>query len=412
MKILHFSDVHCRDHDIKEIEKCLNFIVKRAQEEQPDIIIFAGDLFDAAGIRADSLSAKLAFKIFKELADIAPIAAIIGTPSHDSDTASILKYIKARYPVKVSTHPEQLYLCEGDLESDPAKLSCPDQAPIEAVISLCLAPTKQHFKTDSDIKTSDAEIASELSKVFLGFAAQAAEYDCPQILVLHCTIRGAAISDTQVMTGRDIEIGKDQVEMSGCDICLCGHLHYPQRIHNSNIFYSGSIVSLNWGEIHDHGFYIHELEGKKLIESRFIQTPSTKLIKLSEDLTGAGDLADTTGLPLMDILLSSKAFSDVQDAKVKVELKVFQDEAKKINTEELKEAFLAKGAKEVDVQLVRIPREATRSQKILQLTSLRDKLIEMAALRNEIVPKSILLKADMLESEESDKIISEVTNAA
>ena len=95
MKILHFADVHARDKDIEEIEKCLNFIVETAKAESPDIIINSGDTFDSAGIKADSLSAKLIFKTFKELADIAPVAVIIGTPSHDGQVAETLEYIKA-----------------------------------------------------------------------------------------------------------------------------------------------------------------------------------------------------------------------------------------------------------------------------------------------------------------------------
>lgn len=404
MRILHFADAHISDKNIEELEKCLNFIVETAKEEEPDIVIFAGDLFDAA-IRADSLSAKLAFRIFKELADIAPVVAILGTQSHDFTTSSILQYINARFQVHVATHPSQLYLCDGYISTTPQDFT----EPVEAVLSLMPAPTKQFFKTDSGIKETDAEIANELSKVFMGFSAQAAAYkDAAHILVGHWQTDGAMVSETQSLVGKDISLSKEQMALGNFNLICLGHLHERQQI--GNIFYSGSIMGLTWGETTAKGFYIHEFDGKELINSRFIQTPSTKLIKLAEDLTGVGDLADTAGLPLMDILLSKKSFNDVQDAKIKVELKVFQDEASKVNTEELKEAFMSKGAKGVDIQLVRMPRENVRSQKILQLETLRDKLIEMAALNNSVVPGSILAKADLLEAEEADKIIQEVAS--
>jgi exonuclease SbcD len=395
MKILHFSDIHCRDKNIEEIEKCLNFIVETAMSEAPDIIINAGDTFDSANIKADSLSAKLIFKIFKELADIAPVVIIIGTKSHDGQVAETLKYIKAKHFVRVATFPEQLYFAGAH---DAGVL-----------VSMCPAPTKQHFATDSDIKGADSEIAQAMSNMFLGFATEAESYkNVPHILVGHWNITGSLISDTQTLTGVDIELSKEQMELSGADIYLMGHIHFPQRI-GTNIFYSGSIACLNYGELHDHGFYIYILDGKKLIEARFFHTPARKLIKLSEDLTGSQDLTDLSGIPLMEMLLAGDAPIEVKDAVVRVEFKVFQDEAAKINADEIKTSLMSSGAKEVDIRIVRIPRENIRSQKILKLTTLREKLIEMAALKNEVVPESILAKADLLESEESDKIIQEIS---
>ncbi len=71
---------------------------------------------------------------------------------------------------------------------------------------------------------------------------------------------------------------------------------------------------------------------------------------------------------------------------------------------------MGRGAKEVDIQLIRIPRENVRSDKLLKLTTLREKLIEMASLNGKVVPDSILEKADILESEESDKIVQMIAS--
>ncbi len=393
MKVLATADWHVRDKDIHELEKCLNFIVAAAEEEQPDLIFHCGDVFDAA-IRADSLSAKLAFRIFKELAEIAPVVAILGTPSHDFTTSSILKYINARFKVHVATSPEQLYFAGAHGAG--------------VLVSMCPAPTKQHFATDSDIKGTDSEIAQAMSLMFSGFAAQAESYkDVPHVLAGHWNITGSLISETQTLTGVDIELSKEQMALSNADICLMGHIHKTQKLE-PNIFYSGSITGLNYGELEDKGFYIHTLEGKNLIESKFIKTPSRKLIKLSEDLTGSQDLTDLSGIPLMEMLLAGDAPVDVKNAVVRVEFKVFQDEAAKINLDEIKASLMSSGAKEADIRIIRVPRENIRSQKILKLTSLRDKLCEMAKLKNEIVPPSILEKADLLESEKSDKIITRI----
>lgn len=395
LKILHFADVHCRDRDIDEAEKCLNFIVKTAQKEQPDLIINAGDVFDAAGIRADSLSAKLVFKIFKELADIAPVGVIIGTPSHDSTTASILKYIKARFPVYVSERPEQIYLCGGELNNDLSKF----HAPIEVIISMLPAPTKQFWRTNSGISDSDAEIGNALSGIFAGFGAQAAKYDCPHILVMHCTIRGAALSESQQIIGRDIEVGEDQIQLTNANLVCCGHIHYAQAV-NDKTFYSGSIFQSDFGEAGEKkGFYIHEIDNAhQLQRSKYIITPFTHLYKLTYDLIGPN--ADFT-LPF-----TPENLDQIKGAVVRIEIRAYEDEVSKIDHEDL-ERNLA-GAKSFEIKMIRVPRENVRSEKLLKLTTLREKLIEMAKLRGEEVPENILLKADNLESMEADEIVAMV----
>ncbi|MCK4821718.1 metallophosphoesterase [bacterium] len=406
MKILHFGDIHARDKDIDEVEQCLNHVVAVARKEQPDIIIDAGDTFDSSGIKADSLAAKLIFRIFAELADIAPVAVLIGTPSHDGKIAETLRYIKARYPVWVSAVPEMLYLVEGDLNNNLSSIYAPTQAPVDAVISMCPAPTKQHFNTFSDIKGSDAEIAVEMSKMFAGFASQVEAYPCPHILVGHWNTTGSLISETQTLTGVDIEISRDQMTLANADLICLGHIHKQQKLE-PNIFYCGSIYRTNRGETEDKGFYIHEIEqipndnSCHLTGSRFELTPARKLLKISEDFTRAGkiDEFDTQQQPDID---------EVKDSNILIEIKVFQDEAQKVDIELLKTCYLSAGAKEVTVKLIRVPRENVRSKNILKLTTLREKLIEQAALKNETVPESILLKADLLESETNENLVAEI----
>ena len=399
MKILHLADIHARDKDIEEIENCLCFIIETSKKEKPDLIINAGDTFDSALIRADSQTAKMVFRVFKELADIAPVAIIIGTKSHDGQTAEILRYIKAKYDVCVSTVPEQLYLCDGCLGTNPKMPGCPVDAPIEAVVSMVPAPTKEFFKSQRDILGSDSEIAAQMGIMFAGFTSQAKAYYCPHILVGHWNTTGALVSETQTLIGVDIEISRDQMALANADIILLGHLHLKQKI-KPNIFYSGSITGLNYGELEDKGFYIHDFEGNKLVKSRFIQTPSKKLMKITEDLTG-----DLSVIKEIDTLLYSHSPDDLKDAYLRVEIKVPQDEAGNIDQEKIEAFFLSAGAKQVDVNLIKIPRENVRSQVLLQLETLREKLIEQAKLRGETVPESILGKSLLLEAESSEQVI-------
>ncbi len=101
---------------------------------------------------------------------------------------------------------------------------------------------------------------------------------------------------------------------------------------------------------------------------------------------------------------------EIDGAYIRVELKVYQDEAVKINKDEI-ETILA-GAAEVDIRIIRIPRENIRSAQILKLSTLRDKIQEMAALKAETVPSSILSKADLLENLNPDQVFAHAIGGA
>ena len=400
LKILHFSDIHARDNDLDEIEKCLDEIFQVASQEHPDLIACAGDVFDSQNVKLDSKSAKLIFKIFSDLADIAPVVVVIGTPSHDGTAAEVLEHIKAKHQVWVSSRPEQIRLvindfCDGDTVLTRTGTGI---APV-AIISMVPTPTKQFFNSASDIKGTDNEIAQAMGAMFAGFGAQAAVFPgVPHVLVGHFAMGGAFISETQQLNGLDIEISREQIGYAEADLCLLGHIHLSQQI-GQNIFYSGSIFRKDFGELEEKGFYIHEIDDAGFLSSRFIETPTRKLIKIVRDLTEGQNLDN-----LCFWLAGSGMAYDVDGAYVRVELKVYQDEAVKIDKAEI-EAILA-GATEVDIRIIRIPRENVRSAHILKLFTLREKIQEMASLKAETVPDSILAKADFLENMSADQVMA------
>ena len=400
MRILHMADIHARDADIEEVEKCLEAIVKLAYKEEPDLIINAGDTFDSRNIRLDSQAAKLIFRKFSDLADLAPVAVITGTPSHDGEAVEALQYVNSKHPIWVSKKPEQIYLIDGVLIDE-----C--EEPPDAVLSMIPQPSKQYFSTDSDIRGADAEIASAMSAIFAGFGAQASVYNCPHILVGHFQVGGAMISETQQLVGVDVEISKDQIALANADLVCLGHIHKQQQI-GTNIFYSGSIYRLNYGEMDEKGAYIHQLVADSCesgaVISKFHKTPTRKLVQIKEDLTFEGAIDE------LDISLygSIPDPEKITDSILKVEFKVYQDEAEKLDKEAIEEFYLEHGAKEVDLRIIRVPRENVRSERILKLTTLREKIIEQARLKDETVSESILAKADLLESETGDQIIARI----
>jgi len=56
--VFHVADIHYRDADYDEIKKCVDFLVKKVQNVNPDLIIISGDIFDRQDIKIDSKSAR------------------------------------------------------------------------------------------------------------------------------------------------------------------------------------------------------------------------------------------------------------------------------------------------------------------------------------------------------------------
>jgi len=234
-----------------------------------------------------------------------------------------------------------------------------------------------------------------MSQIFSGFGAQASNYDAPHILIGHWNVRGSKLSTGQMLTGMDIELSVDQMMLSCADLILLGHIHKSQQL-GDRTFYTGSIYATNWGEMEPKGFYIHEI-GK---ESRFIETPTRKLARVRCDFTD--DAKPVGGL---------RPEEDLTGAFVRLDYTVWQDEAGTVDKEAIRKSYMDAGALDVDIRIIRKPRETVRSEAVLKVESLRDKLTAMAALKNETVPESILQKADELESRTPDELINALAGA-
>lgn len=392
MKLIHSADWHCRDDDLDEVKKCLGTLVKTVKDEEPDMVMMPGDVFDSRHVKLDSQAAKLILALVQEIANLVPIAIVTGTPSHDGTAVEALRYIMAKYPVWISTVPEQVYLMPN------GKFTTTPTDPPKLTISLVPPPTKQYFQSMSDIDSTNKEIAAAMSAMFGGFGARAADFTCPHVLGGHLSIGGAFVSDTQQLIGVDVEVSTDQLGLANAVVNMLGHIHYGQKMGDKT-YYSGSLYRTDSGETEDKGFWIHELSATGLQGSTFIKTPTRKLFKVKYDFTNSQNG--------FRVPFTSEMLNGIKDAIVQVELKVFEDEVSKIDIEGL-ELNLAEAKEYGTPKIIRVPRVNVRSERLLKMRTLREKIVEQARLRGEEVPESILRKADALESMELDEIMAMV----
>ena len=398
MKILHIADTHLNDANLKDIESCTEEVVQVAHAEKPDLIVHCGDLFDSRMVRMDSDAGRYAINWMGRLADIAPVTYCLGTPSHDGRAPEILENIYAYHAIWVSTHPEQVHVCKQEV-GRLALGRCPDPV---AIVSVLPAPTKQFWQSESGIEQTDAEISNAIGQILSGFGAGVAPYDVPHILLGHWSVRGAAISDTQTMVGREIEIARDHIALATPDLVCLGHIHKAQQI-GGKIFYSGSGHRANFGEMEEKGFWIHNVDRHSL-SSTWHPVPSRKLVKEDLDLTD-GKLTPQTSPEAWGI--DTSAWDET--THVQLSIKVWQDEADMLDRDAIK-AFFAPALMDpktptLDLRITRVPRETVRSANILTLKTLPDKIKELAALRKEEVNGGILAKATDLESAAPEQLM-------
>ena len=399
MKILHVSDEHIRDRDIDEIAVILNMIVETAKAEQPDLIVSAGDLFDSQDVRMGSRSAIAAVGFISALADIAPVAIILGTSSHDGHAPEILRFAKGNCPIKVASVPEQYILEAGEFKTAEDNDGFGFQP--EAIITLIPTPTKQFFQTAAGIETSDKEIGQAMSSLFAGYDAQAAAYPgMPHILVWHGGVSGARLPSGHVRTGMEIEISTDQMRMAGGERNFLG------------AFYSGGIYPVKVDE-QECGFFIHDIGENDFIacmghihqpqilaaygdesKSRYIPAPFTKTVRFKFDLTAG----EKVTIP----------FEGLGGAAVRIEVTTWQDETGQIGKDTITENLKRWGALSVDVRINAVPRETIRAAAVLEAQTLRDEFSEMAKLRGEDLDPEILVMAEKLENLPGEELLKEV----
>lgn len=405
MKILHTADFHVRDKDIDECRKVLSHLCTYALEEDPDLIVIAGDMTDRNDIKFDSQTARLVMETVSYLSMAAPVLVLTGTRFHDGNIPDLMQEIRSHCPVYVSNRPEQI-LVGSDFQRLEDMGGCIDG---KLLISTMPAPTKQFFDSMEGIEATDQAIGEAMSAIFAQFGETAARINLPHVLVGHWQVGGAYISETQQLIGRDIEVSVDRILSARPSLACLGHIHKAQRIGRHPIFYSGSTYRKDFGELNAKGFYIHELGEAGLVDSEFVELPSRKLIKVEHDYTKTPDSDIDFEL---GPLAGKYADEDIKDAHVRVEFKVWQDQRDRIDKTYYQRVLMMSGAADAEIQVVTVPRQNVRASRVLESEKLRDKVRARAEIVGDEVPESVLQKCDAIEAEPREAIIQKIKHAA
>ena len=245
MKLLHTADWHLGAklgrHDRTEDHRAaLRALLDVADSERPDLIVHAGDLFDA--YRPPYPALKLGVTALQRLARIAPTVVISG--NHDSgslfDVLDDMAGMATPRRLRFVTSPRVLEF--DGLAEVPVALACVPFIPPGAITDYATGDASRFEGDYADgVRTiNDREI---------GRAREAAGPHGIVLYTAHLHVDGARPGSSE----RRFTVGEDHAThtrgLHRALYCAFGHIHDPQQLPGSaRGRYAGSLIPLDYGE--------------------------------------------------------------------------------------------------------------------------------------------------------------------
>jgi DNA repair exonuclease SbcCD ATPase subunit/DNA repair exonuclease SbcCD nuclease subunit len=238
--ILHIADIHLRNWKRhKEFKEVFDKLFK-AVDELPDnsIVTVGGDIVHAKTDMSPELIEMVSY-LFNGLADRRPTIVITG--NHDANLNNQHRLDALTPIVKSINHPSLFYLRNSGLYEI------------------------------GDIAVSVMSLLDEPDKYITYDKIQSPEKYKKLVALYHGTI-----ANSKVDSGLTLSHGLDWDVFAGYDVVPLGDIHKRQILSKLNpaIFYPGSLVQQNFGEVfEDHGYALIDLT-KKEIEYTFHDIPN------------------------------------------------------------------------------------------------------------------------------------------
>lgn len=277
MKILHTSDWHLgqkflNHNRLYENEQALNWLLQTIDDEQIDVLIIAGDIFDT--MNPPNYARTLYYNFLNKLEKTHCQHTIIIGGNHDSPTTlnAPRELLKTKNIYVIGAAMEKLEEEIIELKNKEGK--------IEAVVAAV------PFLRDVDIRRSVAgelfedrenRIRTGIKNHYHQLAENMLQYEdlgVPIIATGHLFASKAIDNkDSKIYIGSLDNIGVEDFP-DVFDYVALGHIHKAQRVYYTNhIRYSGSLIPLGFKEIQDvKSVYILDFEGRNF-EKTTIEVP-------------------------------------------------------------------------------------------------------------------------------------------
>ena len=276
------------NHENNEGYMNLSWLLIQIEEQQPDALLIAGDVFDNGNPSAAAQSVYYEF-LAKATQTCRQMQIIITAGNHDS--ASRLEAprpLLTHHQVEIRGNVHRSWVMDeegGSWQIDYDDLMIPitgkdgDRAVVLAVPYL-----------RSDV-VQNASYSKGVNNILRTLTAKAKEKypGLPLVMMAHMYAKGADIAKKDA-SEKIIIGGQEEVNMEGWtthpDYLTCGHIHKRQHIWNTDwARYSGSILPMSFAEKdYTHGIDLVTLsKNSKPIVRQFIYQPQHKLVILPEN---------------------------------------------------------------------------------------------------------------------------------
>ena len=311
MKFIHLSDLHlgkrvCEFSMLEDQQYILTEILQLIDQEHPDGVLIAGDVYDKSVPSAEAVALLDDFLVRLSKRNL-QIFVISG--NHDSPERMAFG---GRLMEQSGVHIAPVY--SGKVEP----LTLTDKfGPVNIYLLPFLKPAhvRRFFPGQETVTYTDA----------LSTAIEAMKVDPAQrnVLVTHQFVTGAIRCDSE-----DISVGgSDNVDVSVFDVfdyVALGHLHGPQKIGRETVRYCGTPLKYSFSEVKQHkSVTVVELEEKGTVILRTLPlVPQRDMVELRgtyEELTFRG-FYEGTSYPndYVHIILTDE--DDIPDAANKLRI--------------------------------------------------------------------------------------------
>jgi exonuclease SbcD len=254
MRLLHTSDWHLGRtlHGVDLLDHqatYLDHLVDLVHDEQVDVVLVAGDVYDRAIPPVEAVQLLSA-----TLARLAERATVVLTPGNHDSAARLgfgaeLMRERVRVRARVADLATPVVVPGDDGETLVYALPYLDPDVVRTALD---APARSH---ESVMTAAMTRVRGDLARRTA--EASAAGRRAPRSVVMaHAFVIGGAASESE----RDIRVGGvDQVPagvLAGVDYVALGHLHGPQRVGGAHpggaqvLRYSGSPLAYSFSELH------------------------------------------------------------------------------------------------------------------------------------------------------------------
>ena len=270
MKIIHTADWHLgrilNGKQLLDDQKyVLTKFINHMEEEQPDVIVIAGDLYDTSYPSKETMS--LLENTIAELNIRLHIPVIMISGNHDGKER--LNYGSSWFEHNHLYIRTKLKDIHKPIEINGVQFFALPFATISEV---------QNFFKDKEIKTHQQALNHCLE-----YMSHNIDENKMSILIGHLTVKGGKTSDSE----RPLTIGTvESVEkhsFNQFDYVMLGHLHHPFSINDKNIKYSGSLLQYSFSEVNQaKGYRIVNIDEVNNVEDTFISIEPLRELEVIE----------------------------------------------------------------------------------------------------------------------------------